>query len=227
MSIYQKRIDIVVQSKLPEVLKEFKEGFSKTTQKFKNLTLHELTGENYGAVEINKVLRQVIKTGDFFGVFNDDVWFADGWLEDCLKKLQTNACVSAGYIETDDREQFKRAVEKTKNEKGTIDYLYGAGYIFHSRVFQQIGIFDERYEWSCDDLDWMWRLKLNGMRSATSKKVTTTHIGFITLREGKARRHSGKRNKIRFAEKHGHISYKIAKELYQPHRDYFNPLKLL
>ena len=55
-NMYDTKIKIVVQSKKPEILKIFKDTFLPTTAKFTNLSLEEITGENYGAVEINKIL---------------------------------------------------------------------------------------------------------------------------------------------------------------------------
>lgn len=220
MNICQ-NIDIVVQSKYPEVLAKFKKGFLNTTKGIKNIRLHEITGKNYGAGEINKILSKVFTTSKYFGVFNDDVWFSEGWLEDCLRLLKDNHCVSAGYVDTDNKECFKKAVELTQNETNTVDFLYGANYIFQTPIFKEIGMFDERFDWSCNDLDWTWRLLLNGMKSVTSKKITMAHIGFVSLWESRERRHSGKRNKIRFMDKHGYQSYIDLRNLYREYHKYF------
>jgi len=74
-SPYNKNIVIVVQSKFPKVLTEFKNQFEATTEKFKNLKLLEITGEEYGAKEINKILRPITakKETEIFGVYNDDI----------------------------------------------------------------------------------------------------------------------------------------------------------
>ena len=152
-SLYEKKIDIIVQSKYPKVLREFLNGFKPTTKDFSNLKLHILDGAEYGAKAINKILFPLITTSDYFGVFNDDLWFADGWLEGVMGHLQSHDVVSAGYVETQKKEVFEKAVELTKNETGVVKHLYGPNAVFRMSLFKEIGVFDEQFDWSCDDLD--------------------------------------------------------------------------
>lgn len=217
-------IDIIVQSKYPTVLKEFRDGFDRTTKKFHNLVLHVIDGEEYGAKPINHLIEEVIKKkSDYIGIFNDDIWFVPGWLEDCLDFLQSFDCVSPGYVETNSKEHFLKVAIATQKEDGFILNLYGAIYLFKVSLFKDIGIFDERFEWSCNDLDWEWRLKLNGKTSVTSKKITVAHRGWVSLPKSKERNVVGLRNKEEFYKKHGYYSYDKLKESYNPHYEYFKP----
>lgn len=176
-------INIAVQSKYPEVLEKFKESFYATTKHFKNLILHEIKGENYGAKEINKILRPITarKNGGIFGVYNDDLVFSEGWLESVVEALEIYEAISPGYVETKNYEIFKKAVEVTKNDDGIIDLLYGPIHTFRVDIFEKVGMFDERFDWSVDDIDWAWRLKLNKMKSVTLKKITVMHLFHETL----------------------------------------------
>lgn len=225
-AIYNARINLIVQSKYPEVLGEFKKTFFPTTDKFENLMLHVLDGAEYGAGAINKILFQVQPFCDYFGVFNDDVWFVDGWLEDTLRLLQTHEVASAGYVETADQDKFAKAVEATKDEVGVCNHLYGANAIFRKTLFKEIGCFDEQFDWSCDDLDWAWRIKLNGFSSVTSKKITMAHtVGETRTRDMKAWNTLSTANKQKFYNKHGYYAYRHIRDEYLTHHQYFRQFK--
>lgn len=227
--MYQLPIDIIVQSKHPHILEEFRRGFYETTKGFTDLRLHEITGSSYGAAEINKILKPevVLKARKYVGIFNDDLWFAEGWLEDAVKYLQEYDCVSPGCIETNNREHFAKIVEQTKDETGVIGLLYGANYIMRTDLFTRMGYFDERFEWSCDDLDIAWRLHINGKKSVALKKITMNHIRYATLeKNSKARNHSGLRAKERFYDKHGYRSYRDLRSMYQANHQHFRQYDL-
>ena len=225
--MYKTKIDIVVQSKYPKILEEFKSSFLPTTQKFENLTLHEITGENYGAMEINKILLPILITKDpnrVFGVFNDDLWFAEGWLEDCLEKMKTYEVVSAGYVVVREKEIFERAIELTKNETGVAVHPYGPNMMWKTSVFPKVGVFDERFAWSIDDLDWALRLHLHGIKAVTSKKITMAHYFGKTLRTKKEIKRwnvMSDKGKQQFYEKHGYQSYRFIRSEYKHYHQYF------
>ena len=229
--MYRTKIDIVVQSKHPHILAEFKDSFYPTVKEFSDLTLHEITGENYGAVEINKILLPILITKDpnrVFGVFNDDLWFAKGWLEDCLEKMKTYEVVSAGYVEARKKEIFERAIELTKNEAGVVVHPYGPNMMWRTSVFPSVGVFDERFSWSVDDLDWAWRLKLNNIPAVTSKRITMAHFFGKTLRtktDIKRWHVISKKGKQQFYEKHGYKSYRFIRSEYKAHHQYFVQFK--
>ena len=221
--LYNKKIVIVVQSKFPKVLEEFKTQFEATTEDFKNLKLLGIIGEEYGAKEINRILRPITaqKEVEIFGVYNDDLWFGERWLEDILEKLEIYPCVSPGYVETDKWEVFKKAVDGTKDEIGVVPFLYGPAHTFRTSLFRQIGLFDERFDWSVDDLDWAWRIKLNGMESATSKKITIGHRVGTTLTKTKGWNRISDINKELFYDKHGWPAYRHLRNHYKNYHSYF------
>jgi len=162
MNIYDTKLFFVVQSKYPEVLAEFKRTFLPTTSKFKNMNFLIEDGEEYGSSLLNKRIIDARAWGaQFFGVFNDDLWFADGWVESVLPFLLSGKhwCVSPGYVETADKKVFKKAVELTKDKKGFVPHLYGANPIFNMATFKEIGVYDEQFGFSCEDLDWAVKFK--------------------------------------------------------------------
>lgn len=220
------KIDIVVQSKYPEILDSFKSTFIPTTKQFRNLRLIILDGKDYGAPAINRLIGEAIKARrDYFGVFNDDLFFVDGWLEDTLKMINKYKLVvgSPGYIETKDYAKFMLAIEATKDEECYQENLYGPTAIYQVPLFKQIGLFDEQFRWSCDDLDWAWRIKLNLLNSGTSRKITTMHqVGITRDRGPREWRQRSKIDKQRFYRKHGYYSYNTIRDSYRKNHIYFS-----
>jgi GT2 family glycosyltransferase len=230
MKIYDWPIYIVVQSKHAEMLQTFKETFLPTTRNFKNLYLAVEDGEEYGAKVINE---HIIKARDemynYFGVFNDDLWFAAGWLENVMSHINEHWVIAPGYVETTDEEVFRQAVIKTKDEEGFVLHPYGPTSIFRMDLFRKIGIFDERYDWSCDDLDWSLRLHLNGLSGVTLKRITTAHF------HGQTRTQNNKeisawwalsnKNKRRFYDKNGYENYRFIRSSHLNSHKYFGQFK--
>lgn len=229
-TIFNKKIDIIVQSKYPDILAEFKREFYPSVSKFTDLRLHEFTGDRFGAKPINEVIFQCLKEKrEFLGILNDDLFFMEGWLEDAIEK-EGYYIISPGYVETKDRSVFLRAVESTRGEKGVTPLFYGPVSIYNMGIFKRIGIFDERFDWSCDDLDWAWRVHLNGLKSGTSKKITIGHQVGVTLTQtqiGGSRtwRLLSEKNKERFYHKHGYRAYRAIREMYLEYHSYFKQFK--
>ena len=120
----------------------------------------------------------------------------------------------------------KKAVDMTKDDEGFVPLLYGPNAVFRMDIFQSIGIFDERFEWSVDDLDFAWRIKLNGLSSITLKRIRTCHLF------GKTREHNMKQwnyistlNKEKFYDKHGYRSYRNIRGEYKKWHRYFQCYK--
>jgi GT2 family glycosyltransferase len=227
MEIYEIPIYIVVQSKYPEVLATFKETFYPTTEKFKKLTLIVEDGKEYGAGVINKHINIARANGNFyFGVFNDDIWFSEGWLETVIPFFDKHWIVSAGYVETTDREKFNKAVELTKNEEGYVKHLYGPNAIFNMEIFKKIGIFDERFDWTCDDLDWALRTERSGLSTITLKRITCAHFRGKTMSQNLSNWYRvSEINKQRFYDKNGYVSYRHIRAEYKLYHQYFVQFK--
>lgn len=225
--IYQRKIDIVVQSKYPEVLEQFMQGFTSTTKEFKRTRLFVITGGEYGAKEINKFVGQAIRDKvEVFGVFNDDLIFSNGWLESALEKLTVYDCVSPGCIETSSTDVFTRAVKSTEQDDGVVRYLYGPNALFNTYLFRKIGNFDERFDWTVDDLDWIIRLRLHGFKSVTLRKITMAHLaGFTRKKNVKAWNTLSKKNILLFQRKHGYETYRELAKEYKKTRGYFLSFK--
>ena len=229
-NMYQTKLEVIVLSKHQNILDEFLSGFKPTTEKFTNLKLHILQGENFGASAINPILIDAYKSGTFaFGVLNDDLWFVEGWLEDVVDKLQIYDAASPGYIETENFEKFLNAIRLTDKEEGVVEHFYGPCGFFKTNLFREIGLFDERFSWSCDDLDLALRIKLNGKKSGTSKKITIAHLVGATRNKSNqsiSEWHTASDiAKQQFYDKHGYFSYRKIREEYRIAHQYFRGFK--
>lgn len=158
---------------------------------------------------------------DYFGIFNDDLTFSSGWLETVLDELNYSDCVTPGYINTRDMKKFERAVEETKNEAGSIPLMMGACQLFPLKTFLKIGMLDTQFDWAFDDLDLMWRIHLNGLKSVTLKRITIAHAHGLSRGKEMSRWNKAYLNdKEKFCNKFGTMSLKSIRVMYKGH-DYF------
>lgn len=240
--MYQQKIDIVVCSKYPEVGKQFAESFIKTTKNFENIRLH-IVSKNHPRIDSNKViyrdtdlfggravapiLQELLTTDmQYFGWFNDDMWMVDGWLEDVFDKFNEGyLSVCAGVVDTDDHDHFLKVVEQTKDAIGVDDYVSLVPWICSVAIFRKMGQIDERFI-AMEDFDLLWRLKLNNIRSCSSKKITMAHwIGTSSIRDIQSMKSFKKRfleAKDLFIKKHGYEGYHyLSKYMNQSYKNYF------
>lgn len=231
------KISIVVQSKYQDILNDFSKTYLETTKGFPNLKTYIIHKDliiperfishqslNYNAIGFNEVITKVQKDdSDLIGFLNDDLVFSDGWLEDVLDKLNKYNCVSPGYIEKEDVGLLPIAVEKTKNEEGVVEGLFGSCFFFPVRIFKKIGLFDENLS-GCEDMDWMIRMKLNNLKVVTSRKITILHYGALTTKQrddGRKTYLNQLKNKDLFIKKHGYENYHYLVKLYIEYKKYF------
>lgn len=163
------------------------------------------------------------KNTGYFGIFNDDLLFHKGWLEETEKALQTYNAVTPGYINTEDLSLLERAYQETKEEIGVIKYGLGSCLIMRLSVFPRIGMLDPQFDWACDDLDLIWRMEINGLKSVTLKKILIAHIhGATRVKEMKRWNVEHLEGKKKFKDKHGILNYRKLKEEYQGHNYFMN-----
>ena len=232
MNIYQLKIDISVHSKHQAVFDVFLKGFKRTTQKFEDIRLfvvhknHEIPEDkniisiktdDYGGKVQNEILiRYTLKEQrDVFGYFNDDLWFVDGWLEDALNLLNTFQVSSCGYVETDQKSVFLNAVEITQDEGGAVNLPYMPAALINTTVFRRIGLFAEGMKAGPEDLDFVWRMCLNNVTSATAKSIKMAHSG--TINKDPKWKDGRTDAKTLFYNRHGYQSYRDLLNLYKEH----------
>lgn len=232
--IYRLKIDVVVSSKHQEIFDDFLDGFLRTTKNFKDIRLfivhknHILPpsvisyqSEKYGCSINNEILEKFTlnEHRDIFADLNDDLWFSDGWLEDTLKLLDNYDVVSPGTADTNDPELFKKAVEETKNEDGVIEMPNAACWFMKTTIFRRMGIYPEYDGAGPADLDMAWRMFINKIKMASSKKIMIAHTQVPNREFNKNDVRDDK--KYLFCNRHGYQSYRDVINLYKPYRSYF------
>ncbi len=182
--------------------------------------------ESWGGKVYNELLPTLQKENfSIYGLLNDDLLFHETWYEDVLEGMKKFYVVSPGYAESEVIGRLKEAYELSKHEEGYIESMLGSIFFMPMRIFKKIGLFDESaYGW--EDIDWMWRMHLNGLKVVTLKRVTVQHFGALTRKkqgEQLARQEylAELRGKDEFMKKHGYDGYRNMKNLYAGHQ-YFH-----
>ncbi len=238
---------IIVRTKYQEILNSFLKSFLETTKDF-NTKLYVVYRESdhivipkienvipvpsmvLGEAAYIPILMKIfgevkITTREldygYFGILNDDLLFSKDWLIDVDKALKLYESVTPGYINTTDRDKFYRAVEKSKDEIGIVPLGMGGCIFGRINIFPRIGMLDPQFDWACGDFDFYWRLRLNGMKSVTLKKITIAHgHGASRTKDLQRWNKESDEGKQKFYNKHGYVSYRILRAEYKGH-DYF------
>lgn len=136
---------------------------------------------NEGFVKaVNKGIRTSF--GEYIAIVTSDVMVFDHWLEDALEALKYKDLVIATpmYGEPYARgyEAFKKREEYMKKpiEDSFSDFKDGACWIAKKELFDEIGLFDERFVNYAADVDFYKRLEMAGKTYASSKRINIVHI---------------------------------------------------
>ena len=125
----------------------------------------------------NKYLNKIIKEygkPDIIGILNDDIFYSDFWLDDCVEWLEEYDCVSPGFVQSGNFSKFAALMDYA-----IIPVFFGSCYLFNANVIDAIGEPDENIvDWY--DIDWFWRMKKAGMKIGTSKSITIHHFGTVS-----------------------------------------------
>ena len=143
--------------------------------------------ENQGyAKAVNQGIR--VSQGEFIVLMNNDIKVYEGWLEDLLKSSQYADLVAATPMYSRD-EPWKRATEanalrdqqiRVNIEETLSDFEDFSCVLVKRKVFDEIGLFDEQFFYSCEDIDFKRRMKEKGLIYKTSKRVNVHHISSAT-----------------------------------------------
>lgn len=137
---------------------------------------------------VTKAWNQGIRmsTGEYIVLLNNDVQVFDGWLEGLRENLVEYDLVMAHpmYSKT---EPFARAVEAKKIKDAVIaspNILSGfkdfSCVMMRRSLFDELGLFDERFFNYCSDSDFFDRMKEAGKKWACIEYVPTSHLSDAT-----------------------------------------------
>lgn len=143
--------------------------------------------ENLGyAKAINQGIR--VSQGEYIVLMNNDIKVYSHWLEDFIEaSIYADLVVATPMYSRD--EPWKRAVEARilreqqvglKVEETLSDFEDFSCVFVKRAVFDGIGLFDEQFFYSCEDIDFKRRMKEKGLVYKSSKRVNVHHVGSAT-----------------------------------------------
>lgn len=134
-------------------------------------------------------------SGEFVALLNNDTEADEHWLENIAKTLAERP--SAGFAATklrlfDQRDKLhsagdfysrrgvpgNRGVWQVDDGRFDAEYVFGAcgaGSVYKREMLDKIGLLDEEFEFSCEDVDISWRAQLAGYRCAFAKDAIVYH----------------------------------------------------
>ncbi len=163
--------------------------------------------ENEGVTKSwNKGIR--ISQGEYICLLNNDVMVFNHWLEDLQECLKYKDLVVATPMYG---QPFARAVESIKIRSQFKDKMIGESFsefedfscvLTKRSLFNELGLFDERYFNYVQDVDFKRRMKEAGKTYASTKKVATFHIIGATSGEIKETAEIMNEDKQKYKEKY-------------------------
>jgi len=164
--------------------------------------------KNYGyAGGYNRGLKEI--EAEYFTLINSDIEVTEGWLEPLLKTIEEDekvAVVQPKILSYNNRDYFEHAgasggyadknyylfcrgrigdvVEKDEgqyNDERDIFWASGAAFIIRSKLFFEVGGFDEYFFAHMEEVDMNWRLKARGYRIKVNPASVVYHVGGASL----------------------------------------------
>jgi len=102
------------------------------------------------------------------------------------------------------------------------DFVFGAALFANSKMFENYGLFDERFFLNFEETDWCYRVRKAGGQCLIVRDAVVRHVGGASLGSTGSPLHSYflERNRMLFIEKHGSIGQRI-----KGFRNYFRLLR--
>jgi GT2 family glycosyltransferase len=153
--------------------------------KIKRRNFHLISNKtNTGfAAGVNQSIKQAlqVKKFDYFLLLNPDAWLEKNCLKYLFEEIRSFDIISPVIKNPAGRIIFRSGVIK-KIKMRTIhdnnkspEYLTGACLLIRRRVFERIGLFDERFFLYYEDADFCLRARRNGFKIKISEKTFAYH----------------------------------------------------
>ena len=176
-------------------------------QNFTEVELIQLE-KNFGfAGGYNEALKQV--DAEYFAIINSDVEVTADWLDPLVNFLDSNpdyASVQPKIKSYEDKTKFEyagasggfvdamgypycrgRIFQHIEEDTGQyddtidVDWTSGACMLIRSKIFLELGGFDEDFFAHMEEIDLCWRIRSSGMKLACLPESTVFHVGGGTL----------------------------------------------
>ncbi|MCT4560048.1 MAG: glycosyltransferase family 2 protein [Crocinitomicaceae bacterium] len=175
-------------------------------EKHPDIQLIELKENGGFAKGYNQALAQV--KSDFYLLLNSDIEVTENWCEKLLETLQdeTVAGVQPKVLAYDNKSHFEHAgasggfldrdyfpycrgriFEITEEDTGQyqepteVFWATGASLLIRSKVFHEVGGFDEDFFAHMEEIDLCWRAKRRGWKFMVNPEAVVYHVGGGTL----------------------------------------------
>lgn len=128
--------------------------------------------------------------GNLLLFLNTDVWLESDFLERLVdfyekEKLDVAAPLEADYegnrrkpyvTQIDPFGYFIYPTQEKHKQKGSF-YLTGVCLLVSKKLYEKSGGFDEDFFMYCEEVDWFWRLQMQGKRVAYAENIFVNHAG--------------------------------------------------
>ncbi len=171
--------------------------------------------ENFGfAKGYNEALKNL--TSDYFVLLNSDVEVTPGWIDpiiDLLEKDASNAVCQPKLLAFKNKKMLEyaggaggwvdlygypfargRIFESCEEDRGQFEntgevfWASGAAMVIKSRVYKEMGGFDDYFFAHQEEIDLCWRIKLAGYKIFCCPQSVVYHVGGGTLPRGNSRK---------------------------------------
>ncbi len=171
--------------------------------------------KNFGfAKGYNEALKEV--EADYYVLLNSDVEITPGWLGPMINLLEQDidhAACQPKILTFKNKKQFEyagaaggwldaygypfargRVFDICEEDRGQYDdvsevfWASGAAFVIRSKVFHQLGGFDEYFFAHQEEIDLCWRLQLNGYKIFCCPQSVVYHVGGGTLPRGNSKK---------------------------------------
>ncbi|MBP8638421.1 MAG: glycosyltransferase [Dictyoglomi bacterium] len=147
-------------------------------------------------------------SGEYVVFMNPDVFVFEGWIKNMVRYLQIKDVGAVGplsdyvaglqkfqlytkQINTDDLETLSREISVKNRGKGIeTKLLIGFCLLTKRDILNKVGLFDENLFLGNDDLDFSWRLGINGYKLIIATDVFVHHEGQVSFKSENSKKTS-------------------------------------
>ncbi|KWT95094.1 glycosyltransferase family 2 protein [Candidatus Magnetominusculus xianensis] len=101
------------------------------------------------------------------------------------------------------RKNYSETAHGELNDDIEVDYVPACSLIVRTGAVKKTGLLDESYFLYWDDMDWAWRMKLNGYKIFAAAKSKVSHAMSISSKKNLLTTYYFWRNRVRFFRKYG------------------------
>jgi len=169
-----------------------------TTKKFPWVKILQNTKNMGACVSFNRAVKE--STAGLLVKIDNDVKVGKNWLTEMVETIESNpeiGVVGSKILNYDGKsvQDFGSSVDrmgyplsylglegkpKKLPKERRVFYVSGCSMLFRKKIFEEAGMFDEKFFIYKDDLDLCWRMKLLGYKTVTNMESVIFHVSGVT-----------------------------------------------